>query len=614
MPIKLNKTEKLVSKKPKTLQAFWEIIRISWEVDPRSFMLIIGLTSLQGSARIGSAWILKLLFDILASSWQSGLQTDLSDEIIPLLSIQAGIMIGNQLLSLITGFLNREYARKLKLNSQKAVYSKINSLKGIQYFESPDFHDTLRLGLQSAQSTLVSIQTKLTRLVDNGVTLIGFVGVLLIFNPLLAAGVIIASIPSLLSQLDIARKRHHLDVHMSPDNRMVYYIQYIMSETRTAKELRSFDSGNYLLNLLISTQEKIHGKEKTQDQIEFKRDILLNSLSAIVYSLAFAMVVFQVYYGNQNIGDVSLYTSAVQGIQAATGGIISIAGTFKHDALQFTKFLELMQLPQSIIETSNPTPMHSLKNKIEFKNVSFRYSDEHPYVLNNLNLEIQANSCLALVGKNGSGKTTIIKLLLRLYDPSEGGILWDGVDIREFDVLEYRKKIGAIFQDFVAYNLTVKENIGIANIENINDIDEIKRVAKMTNIHDAIKKLPEEYDSVLSRWLTNGKIGADLSGGQWQKVAMARLFMRNANLLIMDEPTSALDAQSEHEIFLTITELVQNNTCLLVSHRFSTTSMADKIAVIDNGQVIEYGTHAELMDAKSNYAELYRLQADKYQI
>jgi ATP-binding cassette subfamily B protein len=261
---------------------------------------------------------------------------------------------------------------------------------------------------------------------------------------------------------------------------------------------------------------------------------------------------------------------------------------------------------------------------IELRNVSFRYSNEQPWILRNVNLHIPVGRCLALVGLNGAGKTTLAKLLTRMYDPTEGSILWDGVDIRSFSPQELRQHISAIFQDFLHYDLTAQENIGLGNVASLHDNERVMLAARRAGIHERIVALPKGYQTVLSRWLiatdnnTEGQgqgmtSGIDLSGGEWQKVALARMFMRECDLLILDEPTAALDVQAEYELYSRFVELMMGRTSLLITHRFSTIQMADFVAVLEAGTVVEYGSHEELVLQGGTYAKLYTTQAQYYQ-
>ncbi|MCZ7673713.1 MAG: ATP-binding cassette domain-containing protein [Chloroflexi bacterium] len=253
-----------------------------------------------------------------------------------------------------------------------------------------------------------------------------------------------------------------------------------------------------------------------------------------------------------------------------------------------------------------------MSTSIELCNVSFRYSENHPWVLENVNLKIEEGESLALVGLNGAGKTTLIKLLTRLYDPTKGNILWNGVDIRHFEIESLRQRIGVIFQDYMKYDLTIQENIGLGSVERINDLDWIKQVADQAGVHELIDSMPNSYQTSLGFTFTD-EAGMDLSGGQWQKLALARLFMRgDADFLVLDEPTSALDVQSESETYTRFTELMNGKTTLLISHRFSTVQMADKIAVLENGRITEFGSHKELVTSGGTYSRLFKCQAERY--
>jgi ATP-binding cassette subfamily B protein len=281
-------------------------------------------------------------------------------------------------------------------------------------------------------------------------------------------------------------------------------------------------------------------------------------------------------------------------------------------ALFFTSFTNLLALPETLSINKTTRSVPSLETAIEFRGVSFRYGDELPWVLQNICLIIPAKQCTALVGLNGEGKTTLVKLLMRFYDPIEGQITWDGVDIREFDVSSLRSHIGAIFQDFAHYDLTAHENIGFGNIQHIDDPERIALAAAQVGIDETIKALPQGYQTILSRWLADIGEGTELSGGEWQRVALARMFMRNADVLVLDEPSAALDAQAEHDIYQALVELVRGRTSLLISHRLNTVRMANQVAVIENGHIIESGSHDELFLQGGTYANLYNLQAERY--
>ena len=276
-------------------------------------------------------------------------------------------------------------------------------------------------------------------------------------------------------------------------------------------------------------------------------------------------------------------------------------------------YKDLLALPAALSTPEVPKNVPKLSSVIELRGVSFRYHETGPWILRDVSLNLSAGKCVALVGLNGAGKTTLVKLLTRLYDPTEGQILWDGTDIRGFSPEAYRKRIGTIFQDFVRYDLSVQENIGLGKLEQLNDGAYIRSVAQQASVHADIMRLPQTYQTKISRMFSEEGAGMDLSGGQWQKVAIARMFARGADFLILDEPTAALDAESEHDLFEQFATLIQGRTSLLISHRFSTVLMADKIVVLEGGRISESGTHEDLLRLKGSYAKLYQLQALRYQ-
>lgn len=445
------------------------------------------------------------------------------------------------------------------------------------------------------------------------ITLVGFIGILIAFSPLLAGLVALAALPQLAIQLKIGRQRFGLAFDLSPDERRIFYYGHLLSGPRPAKEVRLFGLADYFLNGLLTTYRKIHRTRRHQERRELRWALGLEAMATLVSSGAFIAVVLQAFAGRLSLGDVTLYTSAVRSVQEALSAIVLAISQLNEQALYFSHYRQLQSLPQPVVITTPPRPVPPLRSGIELRDVSFRYTEQHPWVLRNVNLFVTAGQCLALVGLNGAGKTTLAKLLTRLYDPTAGTILWDGVDIRQFDLEALRRQMGVIFQDFMHYDFTAQENIGLGNVQYIEEMGHIRRAAAQAGIDDFLENLPQGYNTMLSRAFGANGTGIDLSGGQWQKLATARLFMRReADLLILDEPTAALDAQAEYETYARFAELMNGRTTLLISHRFSTVRMADRIAVLENGRITECGSHDELLSLAGAYAKLYALQAEKY--
>jgi ATP-binding cassette, subfamily B, bacterial len=597
---------------PRFVVTSWTMFQLAWQAQPVICLALVLLTALQGVLPLATAWLTKLLFDLLALAFQEGFSPALTRQLAFILAGQTFLMLVGQMAAPLNNYLNAEMGRRLTVAVQQAVYGKISCLAGMAYFEDPAFHDTFRLAGQGAQFGTANMLRTLTGLLQSIITLVGFIGVLVAFSPLLAGLVALAALPQLVVQLKIGRQRFGLAFNLSPEERRAFYYGHLLSSPTPAKEIRLFGLADYFLGGLLDTYRRIHRAQHRQELRELRWTLGLEGLATLVSSGAFIVVVLQAFAGRLSLGDVTLYTSAVRSVQSALTGIVAALSNLNEQALFFSHYQRLQALPQPVAIAASPRPVPPLQSGIELRNVSFRYTEQHPWVLRHANLFIPAGLCLALVGLNGAGKTTLVKLLTRLYDPTEGEILWDGVDIREFDPQALRRRVGVIFQDFMRYELSARENIGLGDVQYVAEMGRIHQAAEQAGIGPFIEHLPHGYETILSRVFGENGTGVDLSGGEWQKVAIARLFMRQADLLILDEPTAALDAQAEHEIYSHFAGLVSGRTSLIISHRFSTVRMADLIAVLEDGQITECGSHQELLAQQGSYARLYRLQAERY--
>lgn len=591
-------------------QAIVQIVGLVWQAYPLACAGSLLITLLQGLLPLAVAWVTKVLFDWLAL--RLGGAAVGSGSVIWLLIAQGGLTVGMAMLPLVNQYWQAELGRRLTVRIQTMVYQKINSFTGLAYFENPQVYDSIRLAQQGAEFSSSQTLPFLMQLIQNLVMLLSFIGVLFAFQFTLASLVLLAALPQLVAQLKLGQQRFRLAFDVSRDERRKPYYAFLLASVEAAKEMRLFALGPYFLQKLLDLYQRVHQEQRRQDQREVRWELGLSLLASGVATVAFVLIVQAAFAGRLTLGDITLYVSAVAAVQSALNGLLSaIAGL--HESVLFHSYFQALQaLPPALPVPAPPRPVPPLITGIELRHVSFRYHPEQPWVLRDINLTIPAGSCLALVGLNGAGKTTLVKLLTRLYDPTEGQILWDGIDIRAFDPVLFRQRLGALFQDFMRYDLTVRENIGLSNLDQIHDLAQIQKAAQQANIHDELLRLPQGYETELSRMFAEEDQGFDLSGGQWQKVATARLFNRPADLLILDEPTAALDAEAEYELYHHFTALLAGRTSLLISHRFSTVRMATAIAVLEEGRISEYGPHDHLLRLNGAYARLYNMQAESY--
>jgi ATP-binding cassette subfamily B protein len=588
------------------------MIRVIWQAQPLCFAGLMGVLVVQGLLPLASALLMKTLFDLLSQSIFRRTISIPAQWVVLLLAAQAALLVTSSLLSPLNQYFNAELGRRISLQLSTRIYQKFSSFVGLSYFEDPQFQNSIRMASIGAQMSPLQSLAALTSLIQGTITVIAFLGALVAFSPLLAIAVVGAALPHTYAQIRFGRQRFGIAFRNSPKERQADYYGQVLSIVTYAKEVRLFNLGEYFLKGFVQVTQAIHSAQRAQQLREFRWQLLLALLASAIASGAFVVVILQAFSGHLSTGDVVLYTSAVTSTQSSLLGLAMAASQMNQSAMFYREYTRLLALPEALALSTSPRPIPPLVFGITVNNVSFRYSEKHPWVLRHLNLFLPVGKCLALVGLNGAGKTTLVKLLTRFYDPTEGQILWDGIDVREFDPLELRLRIGAILQDFAHYELTAQQNIGLGNVKQIEQLPKVEQAARKANIHDRLATFPQGYQSFLGRSLAAEGVGIDLSGGEWQKIALSRMFMREAELLILDEPTASLDAQAEYELYTHFDTLMRGRTSLLITHRFSTVRMADSIVVIENGEVTESGTHHELMAHNGSYATLYTMQAEHY--
>ena len=448
------------------------------------------------------------------------------------------------------------------------------------------------------------------QIVQNVITLISFAALMLRFSPWLVLILLATSIPSFIAETRFSEQGFRLLTRRAPETRQINYLSRLLTEDSAAKEIKLFNLGDTLLTRYTDLFAKFFAEDKSLAVRRAAVGFSLGLIATLGFYGSYAWIVWRTVQGQISLGDMTLYLTIFRQGQSTFQSILAGLNNIYENNLFMANYFDFLDLkPQMQVAAGQRRMPAAIKNGVEFRGVGFRYPESDEWVLRGIDLTIRAGEKIALVGHNGAGKTTLIKLLSRLYDPTEGAILIDGVDIRELDPLDLRQKIGVIFQDFVRYHLPARENIGFGQIEAAARMDRIVESARKSGAHAMIEDLPEGYQTMLGRWFNGGH---ELSLGQWQRIALARAFMRDAEILVLDEPTASLDAQTEYEIFQHFKELTEGKMAILISHRFSTVRMADRIVVIQGGRIAELGSHEELLRREGIYAELFSMQAEGY--
>jgi ATP-binding cassette subfamily B protein len=480
----------------------------------------------------------------------------------------------------------------------------------LEQFEDSAFYDKLERARQQTAGRTVLLSQVLSQVQD--LITIGFLAAgLLVFNPWLIVLLFIAVLPSFLGESYFNDKNYSLGRRQTPERRELDYIRYIGASDETAKEVKLFNLSNFLVERFRQLSEKFYSDNQ---KLAIKRSVWGTGLSlfgTIGYYSAYVYIISKTVQGRISIGDLTFLAGSFRQLRALLESILSRFTAVSQGAIYLKDFFDFFDIEPRIIASSEGRPFpRPIQEGFIFENVSFKYANSQSWAIRNLNFMLYAGEKLALVGENGAGKTTLVKLLARLYDPIEGRILLDGYDLREYDLTELRKNIGVIFQDYIRYQMTVSQNIAVGHIEEQENRELIVHSATKSLADILVQRLAGKYDQALGKRFNQG---VELSGGEWQKIALARAYMKEAQLLILDEPTSALDARAEYEVFQRFAELTKGKTAVLISHRFSTVRMADRILVLDRGELLETGSHEELVNKEGRYAELFRLQAMGYQ-
>jgi ATP-binding cassette subfamily B protein len=475
-------------------------------------------------------------------------------------------------------------------------------------YEDPVFYDKLERARVQATDRIAMIHA-IGALIQQFIIAASLSASIFWFSPWLLLLLIVAVVPAFLGESHFAFLGYSLNIRQTPVRRQLDYLRVLGASKESAKELKLFGLGDFITGEYARLANDLYDQNVALARRRLWAGTVLSLLSTAGYYGAFAYVVYRTVSGDLSWGTLQFLAGAIGGASSNIQTIFATFSSIADQSLFLTDLVEFFEVQPTVRSKPDAIPApRPIRDGFTFEGVSFSYPGSPRRILDNLNLRIEPGERIALIGENGQGKTTIVKLITRLYDPTGGRILLDGVDLRDYSIEDLNHEIGVIFQDFMRYEMTARSNISVGRIENQSQID-IQRAAQKSLADAVIRRLPHGYDQLLGRRFEGG---LDLSGGEWQKVALARAYLRDAQLLILDEPTAALDARSEYEVFQRFAELTHGKMALLISHRFSTVRMADRIVVLENGNIAEQGSHAQLMALSARYAEMFELQAASY--
>lgn len=579
-------------------------LRLLWDVSPRHVLGVLALTSVTSVIPAANVQLTALAVQSVADALSdgSGLRTALAAG-----GLLAGLMALAHFLTVGRNYLETLLQLRMANQVNEQIMAKAIRLQ-LRHFEDARTYDGLQRATREAGFRPYQIFADLISATSNAVSLVSVAVVLLSWDVRVALVVLLAPVPSMVANLFYGRLGWKIEHDRSADRRRMTYLQFLVTTDRTFKETRLFDLGPLFLTRFRGLVTRFYAVDRYLERRQAIASALLGMLSVAAAGGAVLFAV-QTTAGSGQVGQFAGYVAAITLVQNSLASLLNgLAQLYEHN-LFLGNLFSFLNIPEDTLPSGTRPFPKGLAKGVEFRNVTFTYPGMDSPVLHELSLFLPAGRCVALVGQNGAGKTTLVKLLARFYAPTSGTILIDDVPIEEYDLASLRHHIGVVFQDFVQYETSAKENIGFGRVWALDDDAGIRRAADHAGALPFIETLPQGLDTQLGRWFEGGR---QLSGGQWQKVALARAFYRNAPVVVLDEPTAALDAQAEEEIFSYMKEIAGRSTTLLIAHRFSTVRTADHIVVIDQGRVLEEGTHGELLSLDGVYAKLFRLQAAGY--
>lgn len=586
----------------RALRFVWQSAK-GWTIAHGVLIVVLGVLPLL------PLYLMKLMVDAVTAGVTAPDKEAAIAHVLWIIALMAAVTLFATLIRSVAGLISEWQAFIVTDHMNDVLLAKSIEVD-LEYYESAKYYDTLHRAQREAPHRPISIVNGLAQIGQHGISLLAIGGLVLSFNWVIAIILFTAVISGSVVRIKYTGKMYRWQREQTSTERQAGYLNWMLTDSSHAKEVRLFNLGPLFMSRFSEIRKKLRKGRLAITRRRSIVDFAAQSFATTAIYGSYAYLAYEAIWGKITLGDLVMYYQAFQRLQGFFQGLLSSLGGLYEDNLFLTNLYEFLDLKRTVVESVDPVPVpRTMQRGIAINHVSFKYPGGTRDVFEDISLTIKPGEVVALVGENGSGKTTLIKLLCRFYDPTGGSITLDGTDLRQFDTKALRKEIAIIFQDYAHYHLSARENIWFGNTDLPPDHERVLAAARLSGADDLINSLPHGYETILGKWFEDGE---ELSIGQWQKVALARAFMRDAQVIVLDEPTSSMDAKAEYEAFKSFRQLISGRTAILISHRFSTVRMADRIYVLKQGNVIENGTHHELMSYQGVYAELFERQAQSY--